>query len=68
MTLYYSLVFALLAFEIGLFISLVVPMPHSWKRKLFIFISENPLVAKLQYGLKVDESALPHKLHVADQG
>ena len=32
---------------------LIVPLPYSVKRKLFTFISENPLIAKLQYGLKV---------------
>jgi hypothetical protein len=53
MTLYYSLVFALLVAEMGLFVSLVVPMPFTVKRKLFNFIAESPLVAKLQYGLKI---------------
>lgn len=33
--------------------SLIVPMPFKVKRALFTFISENPLVAKLQYGMKV---------------
>ena len=28
-------------------------MPFAMKRKLFTFISENPLIAKLQYGRKV---------------
>lgn len=32
---------------------LIVPLPYSMKRKLFTFISENPLIAKLQYGMKV---------------
>ena len=53
MTLYYSLTFGLLVFEMVIFMSLIVPMPYTWKRKLFTFISENPLVARLQYGLKV---------------
>jgi len=35
------------------FMSLIVPMPFTWRRKLFTFISENPLIAKLQYGMKV---------------
>ncbi|KAG8533924.1 uncharacterized protein KY384_001665 [Bacidia gigantensis] len=52
MTLYYTLVFALLMFEMGLFVVLILPLPHSVKRKLFAFISESPLVAKAQYGLK----------------
>lgn len=53
MTLYYSLVFALLVFEMLLFLSLIVPMPFKMKRGLFEFISSNPLVAKLQYGMKI---------------
>ena len=32
---------------------LIVPMPFTMKRKLFTFISESPLVAKVQYGMKV---------------
>lgn len=56
MTLYYSLVFVLLVFEMVLFMSLIVPMPFKMKRGLFTFISENPIVAKLQYGLKVCHS------------
>ncbi|KAL9610570.1 MAG: hypothetical protein Q9204_009071, partial [Flavoplaca sp. TL-2023a] len=53
MTLYYSLVFVLLMFEMAIFGALIVPLPYRVKRKLFTFISENPLVAKLQYGMKI---------------
>lgn len=53
MTLYYSLVFALLVLEMGIFMLLIVPLPYTMKRRLFTFISENPLVAKLQYGMKI---------------
>jgi len=53
MTLYYSLVFALLVFEMVVFMALIVPMPFSMKRKLFTFVSESPIIAKLQYGLKI---------------
>ncbi|MCJ1331560.1 hypothetical protein MMC10_008251 [Thelotrema lepadinum] len=53
MTLYYSLVFAILVAEMTLFMLLIVPLPHTWKRKLFTFISESPLIAKLQYGMKI---------------
>lgn len=38
------------------FVALIVPMPFTIKRKLFTFISESPLIAKLQYGLKVRAS------------
>ncbi|KUI58694.1 hypothetical protein VP1G_05984 [Cytospora mali] len=53
MTLYYTLVFMLLMAEMALFMFLILPMPFSIKRRMFTFISENPLVAKLQYGLKI---------------
>jgi len=53
MTLYYSLVFVLLVTEMVLFMALIVPMPFTLKRKMFNFISESPLVAKLQYGMKI---------------
>ncbi len=43
----------LLVFEMVVFMALIVPMPFTWKRKLFTFISESPLIAKLQYGMKV---------------
>lgn len=39
--------------EMSIFMLLIVPLPYTMKRKLFTFISENPLVAKLQYGMKV---------------
>jgi len=53
MTLYYSLVFALLVFEMALFVALIIPLPHALKRRMFNFISESVIVAKLQYGLKI---------------
>lgn len=53
MTLYYSLVFCLLVFEMAVFMGLILPLPFTVKRKLFTFISESPVVAKLQYGLKI---------------
>ncbi|KAL5628084.1 hypothetical protein BROUX41_002832 [Berkeleyomyces rouxiae] len=53
MTLYYSLVFFLLMFEVGIFFLLIVPMPYKMKKKLFTFISESPLISKVQYWLKI---------------
>ncbi|KAI9730151.1 MAG: hypothetical protein M1818_008245 [Claussenomyces sp. TS43310] len=53
MTLYYSLVFLLLVAEMLLFVGLIVPLPFKWRLKLYTFISESPLVAKVQYGLKI---------------
>ncbi|KAK2627506.1 hypothetical protein QTJ16_003472 [Diplocarpon rosae] len=53
MTLYYSLVFLLLVAEMTLFMLLIVPLPFTIRRRMFTFISESPLVAKLQYGMKI---------------
>jgi len=53
MTLYYSLVFLLLVAEMALFVLLIIPLPFTIRRKMFTFISESPLVAKLQYGMKI---------------
>ena len=53
MTLYYTLVFVLLMAEMGLFMLLVLPMPFALKRRLFTFLSENPIVAKIQYWMKI---------------
>ena len=32
---------------------LIVPMPFTMKRKLFTFLADSPIIAKLQYGMKV---------------
>jgi B-cell receptor-associated protein 31 len=53
MTLYYSLVFVLLMAEMAVFMALIVPMPFTMRRRLFVFLSENPIVAKIQYALKI---------------
>ncbi|KAF1988444.1 BAP31 domain-containing protein [Aulographum hederae CBS 113979] len=53
MTLYFSLVFALLVFEMVVFTALIIPLPFKVRRKLFNFISESPIIAKLQYGMKI---------------
>ncbi|KAJ6192878.1 endoplasmic reticulum protein [Bipolaris maydis] len=53
MTLYYSLVFLLLVTEMLIFCALIVPLPFTWRRRLFTFISESPIIAKLQYGMKI---------------
>jgi len=53
MTLYYSLVFVLLVAEMALFVGLIIPMPFVAKRKMFNFISESPIVAKIQYAMKI---------------
>ncbi|KAI0016142.1 B-cell receptor-associated protein 31-like-domain-containing protein [Xylariomycetidae sp. FL0641] len=53
MTLYYSLVFVLLVAEMSFFMLLVVPMPFKVKRSFFTFLSENSIVGKVRYGLKI---------------
>jgi len=53
MTLYYSLVFALLMLEMGIFLLLIVPLPFTVRKKMFSFISNSPVIAKLQYGMKI---------------
>lgn len=41
------------------FVGLIVPLPYRMKRKLFTFISESPIVAKIQYGMKVRAQGTP---------
>lgn len=53
MTLYYSLVFFLLLTEMSIFMLLILPLPFTWRKRMFHFISESALVAKLQYGMKI---------------
>ncbi|EIW67678.1 hypothetical protein TREMEDRAFT_33243 [Tremella mesenterica DSM 1558] len=45
--------FGLLMSELALFCTIVCPMPFTLRKKLFHFLSENPVVAKIQYGLKI---------------
>ncbi|PWZ01496.1 hypothetical protein BCV70DRAFT_198929 [Testicularia cyperi] len=37
----------------AMFMVLIVPLPFTWRRKLFHFLATNPVVAKIQYGLKI---------------
>jgi hypothetical protein len=53
MTIYYSLTFLLLAAEMVTFCLLVSPLPFTVRKKLFRFLSESPIVAKVAYGLKI---------------
>ena len=50
-------VFALLVLEMSIFGLLIIPLPYSMKRKLFTFISDSPIIAKMQYGMKVVQPA-----------
>ncbi|KAF5329319.1 hypothetical protein D9619_008919 [Psilocybe cf. subviscida] len=53
MTIYYSLTFLLLASEMFTFCVLVAPLPYALKKRLFSFLSESKIVAKIAYGLKI---------------
>lgn len=50
--------------EMLIFCALIVPLPFTWRRKLFTFISESPIIAKLQYGMKVWIATQPYTRHV----
>lgn len=43
----------LLVAEMVTFCVLVMPLPYTFRRKLFRFLSESPLVAKVAYGIKI---------------
>ncbi|CAG8953140.1 hypothetical protein HYFRA_00003338 [Hymenoscyphus fraxineus] len=53
MTLYYGLVFMMLAAEVVFFALLVLPFPFKLRKSIFNFISTSTIVAKLQYGMKI---------------
>ncbi|KAI0744596.1 endoplasmic reticulum protein [Earliella scabrosa] len=53
MTVYYTLTFLLLVSEMATFLVLIFPLPHTVRKKLFHFLSESPIVAKLAYGVKI---------------
>ncbi|KAK7055454.1 B-cell receptor-associated protein 31-like-domain-containing protein [Favolaschia claudopus] len=53
MTIYYSLTFMLLAAEMATFCVIVLPLPHNVRKKIFTFLSESPIIAKIAYGLKI---------------
>jgi len=43
----------LLASEMAAFCIFVAPLPFRIRRRLFRFLSESPIVAKIAYGLKI---------------
>ncbi|KAM0747945.1 B-cell receptor-associated 31-like protein [Meredithblackwellia eburnea MCA 4105] len=53
MALYNQLVFGLLCVEIITFLILIVPLPFTWRRALFKTIATSPILAKVQYALKI---------------
>ncbi|KAI5454295.1 Endoplasmic reticulum transmembrane protein 3 [Naganishia albida] len=68
--------FGLLVSELMLFSAIVAPMPFKMKKAFLHFLSENPVVAKIQYGLKITfifvailfVDALQRMLKVAQEG
>ena len=53
MTLYYSIVFGLLVFEMAMFMVLIVPLPFSMRRKLFHFLATSEVVGKINYAIRI---------------
>ncbi|KAG6861804.1 hypothetical protein C0995_011684 [Termitomyces sp. Mi166 len=53
MTIYYHLTFLLLAAEMATFCLLVAPLPYTVRKKVFRFLSESPIIAKVAYVLKI---------------
>ncbi|KAG5353064.1 hypothetical protein C0989_010872, partial [Termitomyces sp. Mn162] len=49
----YSLTFLLLAAEMVTFCLLVAPLPYTVRKKVFRFLSESPIIAKVAYALKI---------------
>lgn len=43
----------LLAAEMATFCILVAPLPYGFRKRLFRFLSESPIVAKVAYGIKI---------------
>ena len=43
----------LLASEMAAFCIFIAPLPFKVRRRLFRFLSESPIVAKISYGLKI---------------
>jgi hypothetical protein len=64
----YTLTFGLLAAEMVAFCIFVLPLPSKVQRKLFHFLSESPIIAKVAYGLKISfMCASPFPLHVVSE-
>ncbi|KAK5663521.1 hypothetical protein OQA88_3951 [Cercophora sp. LCS_1] len=54
MTLYFTLVFMLLVLEMAMVVVLMIPVrPLTFRRKIYDFISENPIVGKLMHFLRI---------------
>ncbi|KAI8087944.1 B-cell receptor-associated protein 31-like-domain-containing protein [Gilbertella persicaria] len=53
MTLYYSIVFAILAVEIFIFFLFLLPIPTRWQKPVFRWLATSPMVAHAQYVMRI---------------
>ena len=49
------------------FCLIVAPLPYAVRKRLFRFLSESPIVAKVAYGLKISFMYVPHLLKYSSQ-
>ncbi|EIN05235.1 alpha/beta-hydrolase [Punctularia strigosozonata HHB-11173 SS5] len=50
---FYTIAFLLLGAEMAMFCIMVAPLPYGIRKRLFHFLAESPLVAKVAYGIKI---------------
>ncbi|KAK5815359.1 B-cell receptor-associated protein 31-like-domain-containing protein [Linnemannia elongata] len=53
MSLPYTMVFTLLMTEMLVFIALILPLPHNWRRGTLKFLSQSPLMGQVQHIMKI---------------
>ncbi|KAI7870414.1 B-cell receptor-associated protein 31-like-domain-containing protein [Spinellus fusiger] len=53
MTLYYAIVFGILAFEVTVFFLFMAPLPLQWKKSVFNWLATSPTVAHAQYIMRI---------------
>ncbi|RKP39355.1 B-cell receptor-associated protein 31-like-domain-containing protein [Dimargaris cristalligena] len=53
MALHYTLIFALLVFECSVFVTLILPLPHRWRRNLLYVVSRSKAIAFVFYWMRV---------------
>ncbi|KAI8366611.1 B-cell receptor-associated protein 31-like-domain-containing protein [Blakeslea trispora] len=53
MTLYYTIVFAILALEIFVFFLFLLPIPTRWQKPVFRWLATSPFMAHAQYVMRI---------------
>ncbi|EGF77569.1 hypothetical protein BATDEDRAFT_13702 [Batrachochytrium dendrobatidis JAM81] len=53
MTLYYQIVFAMLVYEMALFLLLLAPFPTTWRRSMLKWVSNSKIVVKISYVMRI---------------